>query len=137
MHDMADDVTDLLDRVRSAKNQEKHARSLAVAFAGKVLPDIITNQLLGGAMPRILGGHDLLGIAPDEFLARGKHTPPNKVEPSAGYEPGKNAAGAGFAHRVGSDDDVGKFFGLHKNPERLNRLSRGWQAIEVARTGGR
>ena len=55
MHDVADDVTDLLDRVRSAKNQEKHARSLAVAFAGKILPDIIANQLLGGAMPWILG----------------------------------------------------------------------------------
>src|SRR5262245_47517543 len=114
MHDMADNVTNLLNRVRSAKNQEKHARSLTVAFAGKILPNIITNQLLGGAMPWILGGHDLLGIAPNEFLARGKHTSPNKVKPGAGNESGNNAAGAGFAHRVGSDDDEGKFFCMAK-----------------------
>jgi len=71
-------------------------------------------------------------------VARGNMgAPADQIEAGARDEPRNDAAGARFAHRVRRDDDIGKLFGLHKNPERLRRLSRGEQAIEVARTDGR
>ncbi len=114
MHDVADRRAESFRPRPATKNQKQDARTLAVAFAGEILQDIIADQFLGGAMPRILRGHDALGVAPDEFLARGEHAPADQIEPGAGDEAGNDAAGARFAHRVGRDDDVGEFFGLHK-----------------------
>ena len=118
-------------RSRLVRKTEKHSRSLAVAFAGKILPDIVANQLWVARCRGSLA-ETIPPVAGDEFLARGNIRPrPGRAR--CGNE-SKRCHRTICASRV---DDVGKFFGLHKNPERLNGLSRGWQAIEVARTGGR
>ena len=114
VHDVSDDISDFLDRIRSTENQQENARALVVAFAGEIFLDVIAEQFLGGAMPRVLRGDDALGVAPDEFFAGGEHPSADQVEPGAGDQSGNDPAGARFAHRVRSNDNVGKLISLHK-----------------------
>ena len=94
--------------------------------------------IMGGAMTWVLRRDDILGVAPDKFLARRKHAAADQIQAGAGDKPGNDAASARLAHRVGCDDDVGKFFCLHKGSGAAERLKPRWsRQIEVARTGGR
>jgi len=65
---LTDDVADLFDCVRPAENQEE-ARGGVVRRVSpvEIFQDIIANQRLSGAMPRILRRDDPFGIAPNEL----------------------------------------------------------------------
>src|SRR6266487_6932945 len=103
----------LFHGVWPAKDEEYHARTLAVLFAGEIFQHVIANQLLRRAMTRIGFSHDCVGVASCQFCARRKHASADQIESRAGNQSANDAAGARFAHRVRRDDDVGELFSLH------------------------
>src|SRR5438045_7525108 len=58
-------------------------------------------------------GHDRFRVPPCQSLTRGKHSRRDQIQSGARNKPGQNPSGARFAHRVGRDNYVGKFFGGH------------------------
>ena len=105
--------------VGASKNQQQNTRPLTVNIAGEIFQHVLANQFLRRAMTGVRFRYDCLRIALCQFSARRKHASAHQVEPCPRNQPPDHPAGARFAHRIGSNDGVGKFFGLHVDLVRL------------------
>ena len=99
-------------RVLALENQQQHPRLRAGSVGGKVLQDVLLDQLLRRAMPRVRDR----SRSPAAYFSTSSALGANiraatRSEPRPRDQPRQDAAGPRLANRVGSDEHVGKFFG--------------------------
>ena len=77
VHDMTHRAMNLFHRIRTAKDEEQHARPLTIDSAGEIFQHVIANQFLGRAMTRLRFRDDGFCVALRQFWTWRKHPAAN------------------------------------------------------------
>jgi hypothetical protein len=102
---------DFTHRVLALEDEHHHARLCAGAFRRKIRRHVVPDQLLRGAVRRVVIRHEAGGVLSREFHAGREHARRHKIEAGARDEARENTSTARFANRVGRQEHVGKFVG--------------------------